>query len=75
MWYIHNVGGWWMVGMGLLMVLIWGGLAALTVLSFKWFSKHNAAMEKQTPLDIAKERCARGEITKEQFEQITKDLS
>jgi putative membrane protein len=73
--YMHHVSGWWMVGGWLLMVLIFGGLAALTVLSFKWFSKHNAATSKQTPLDIAKERYAKGEITKEQYEQIKKDLS
>ena len=73
--YMHHVSGWWMVGGWLLMVLIFGGLAALTVLSFKWFSKHNAATSKQTPLDIAKERYAKGEINKEQFEQIKKDLS
>ena len=75
MFYLHHVGWGWMVGGWLLMILIWGGLAALVVLSFKWFSKHNAAMEKQNPLDIAKERYAKGEITKEQFEQIKKDLS
>ena len=28
----------------------------------------------RTPLDIAKERYARGEITREQFEQLKKDL-
>jgi len=44
-------------------------------LSFKWFAKHNASTIKQDPLDIAKERYAKGEITKEQFEQIKKDLS
>lgn len=31
--------------------------------------------EKRNPLDIAKERYAKGEITKEQYEQIKRDLS
>ncbi len=42
------------------------------ILSFRWFTKHNASIEKQTPLEIAKERYAKGEITKEQYEQIKK---
>ena len=72
---IRHVGVWWMVGGWLLMVLIWGGLIALAILSFRWFTKHNASTTKQDPLDIAKERYAKGEITKEQFEQIKKDLT
>ena len=75
MFYMHDVSVWWMVGGWTLMVLIWGGLIALAVLSFRWFTKHNSSIEKQTPLDIAKERYAKGEITKEQYEQIKKDLS
>ena len=72
---LQHVEWWWIVGMVVFMVLIWGGLAALAILSFRWFIKHNSTVEKQTPLDIAKERYAKGEITKEQFEQIKKDLT
>jgi putative membrane protein len=62
------VGGW------VLMLLIWVGITVLAILAFKWFLRHNESAEKQTPLDIARERYAKGEITKEQFEQIKKDL-
>jgi putative membrane protein len=75
MFSMYHVSGWWIVGGWVLMALIWGGLIALAILSFKWFAKHNASTIKQDPLDIAKERYAKGEITKEQFEQIKKDLS
>jgi putative membrane protein len=75
MFYMHNVAGWWMVGGWILMVLIWGGLIALGILSFRWFTKHNTPTDKQNPLDIAKESYAKGEITKEQYEQIKRDLS
>ena len=74
MWYMHNVSGWWMVGGWVLMLLIWVGIAFLAILAFKWFPRHTESAEKQTPLDIARERYAKGEITKEQFEQIKKDL-
>ena len=74
MWPMYQVNRWWMLGGWILMVLIWGGLIALGILSFRWFMKHNNAADRQTPLDIAKERYAKGEITKEQFEQIKKDL-
>jgi putative membrane protein len=75
MYGLHYVNSWWMVAMVAFMVLVWGGLAVLAILSFRWFMKRNSTVEKQTPLDIAKERYAKGEITKDQFEQIKKDLS
>ena len=73
MWYTHNVNGWMAVGW-VIMSLIWVGIAVLAILVFRWFLRHNEATDKQSPLDIARERYAKGEITKEQFEQIKKDL-
>ena len=74
LWYMHNVNGWWMAAGWVLMSLIWVGIAVLAILTFRWFLRRSDAAEKQSPLDIARERYARGEITREQFEQIKKDL-
>ncbi len=55
----------WVVIIGL---IIWGVIA---------FSRRGGSTyyRRQDPLEIAKERYARGEITKEQFEQIKRDLT
>ena len=74
MWYMHDYGGWWMLFGGILMLLFWGGLIALIVWGINKLTKReNTQIIK--PLDLAKERYAKGEIGKEQFEQIKKDLS
>ena len=60
---------------GVLMVLIWGGLVALVIWGVIKLSKRDGEKEtKSNALDIAKERYAKGEIAKEEFEQIKKDL-
>ena len=64
------------VGM-LLMVLFWGALIALAVWAFTKINRSNVAAPlriEKNPLDLAKERYARGEIGKEEFYQIKKDL-
>jgi putative membrane protein len=73
MWYMHDVGGWWMLFGGVGMFIFWGGLIALIVWGVTRLTRHNDST-RHTPLEVAKERYARGEITKEQFEQIKKDL-
>ena len=75
MWFMHEFGGWGMLFGGILMLIFWGGIIALVIWGVGRLTKHNNQALKNTPLDIAKERYARGEISKEQFEQIRKDLS
>jgi putative membrane protein len=68
----EGVGGWTWVG-GVLMVLFWATIIGFAV----WVvarvtgrsSRGNGA------LSIARERYARGEISKEEFDRIKKDLS
>jgi uncharacterized membrane protein len=59
------------VGFFLILVLI--SLAAWTVFSSRW-RIINPGRGPDSALQIARERYAKGELTKEQFEQMTKDL-
>jgi len=79
MWYWHNGMGWWMVFGGICMLLFWGAIIALVVWGINRLTERrgsgSSTGERRDPLDIAKERYARGEISREEFEQIKKDLS
>ncbi|MFC1861471.1 SHOCT domain-containing protein [Chloroflexota bacterium] len=56
------------------MFIFWGGLIALVVWGINRLTKRDGSTVKHTPLEIAKEQYAKGEINKEEFEQIKKDL-
>jgi putative membrane protein len=59
----------------LLTVLFLGGLIALGAWFFSKLSINSDSSNRQTPISILRERYAKGEITKEQFERIKKDLN
>jgi putative membrane protein len=67
--------GWWMIFGGLWMLLFWGGLIALIVWGIVKLSQRGGSTQKRNSLDIAKDRYAKGEISREEFEQLKKDLS
>lgn len=56
----------WVVIIGL---IVWGVVALI-----RYGNSRSKVGEKQNPLDIAKERYAKGEISKEEFARIKKDL-
>ena len=67
-------GGGWMFFGPLMMILIFVLIVAMVVLIVRWLSgaSHGATPQVQpgrTPLDILKERYARGEIDKDEFEE------
>ena len=63
-----------MMGFGLIIpLLLIGGIAY----ALGWrpqFNQTGPAQTKQTPLELLKERYARGEITREQYDQMRLDL-
>jgi putative membrane protein len=84
MWFVHHGydwgWGWWVFGAAW-MVIFWGGIVALVVWAVTRVTgdrekgRDQQRLEGRSPLDIAKERYARGEITREQFEQLRHDLT
>jgi putative membrane protein len=76
MWYMMHWGsGWWMLLGGLWMVIFWGAIIGLIVWGISRLTGRGGHTGDTSPLDAAKKRYARGEITREEFEQIKKDLS
>ena len=60
--------------LGLLMVFF---LVVMVIVAVKWLSSQNTPFffgNKESALDILKKRYARGEIGKEEFESLRKDI-
>ncbi len=72
----HEGMGWWWIFGSAWMVVIWAAIIGLVVWVTKQFSSGrgggNSAIE--TPMEIAQKRLARGEIDKEQFEELKDSL-
>ncbi|MFQ5996979.1 MAG: SHOCT domain-containing protein [Dehalococcoidales bacterium] len=75
MWHYADGMGWWMILGGAWMFIFWGGLVALIIWGIIKLSGRNSSASKRDPLEVAKERYAKGDISREEFEQLKKDLS
>ncbi len=73
MWMYGN--GFWMIFGWIWILLFTGGLIALVIWGIKKLTERGNSITKRDPLDIAKERYAKGEISREEFERLKKDLS
>lgn len=58
------------------MILWWVSIIAVIVATVKWLAtgSSGSSSREKTALDILKERYARGEIDREEFEQKRRDL-
>jgi putative membrane protein len=73
---MYHMGDWWGPGFGwIFMILFWVLIILGIVALGRWlFYSRDAGGAARGPLDILKERYARGEITREQYEQMRRDL-
>lgn len=81
--WMHGFGWGWggMIFGGVLMLLFWVLLIVLIVWAIRAMVRSSGraagppAAGEKTPLDILKERYARGEINREQYDAMRQDLS
>ncbi len=75
MWGFHDGMGWWMVFGGLSMMVFWAAIIGLVVWGINRTSRRDDRDRANSPMEIAKRRLARGDLTRGEYEELTKALS
>ncbi len=75
MWGFHDGMGWWMVFGGFWMLVFWAAIIGLVVWGNNRTSWRDDRYHTDSPVEIAKRRLARGEITRDEYEELTTTLS
>ncbi len=76
-WGMHPMWGmWgaWGLVMMLMMLAFWGVVIAAIVLAIRWLASQGKERRPDTALEILRQRYARGEINKDEFEAKKRDL-
>lgn len=64
-----------MMGFRMLFMTLFSAVVIVgIVLAAKWFMGQGGASREDSPLGILKKRYARGELTKQEFEELKRDL-
>ena len=72
--------GWWTAAWPvfaawiLLWLFFWGLLMAALVLAVRWLWQETSHRRRTTPLDILRERYARGELSRQEFDAMRQEL-
>jgi putative membrane protein len=81
-WQMWNGFGWggWLIG-AIIMLLFWGGLIVVGFFAIRAFTRsgsrgaeHYPRPGREDPLEILKQRYARGEISREEYMDMKNDL-
>ena len=75
MWGFHDGMGWWMVFGGFWMLVFWAAIIGLVVRGMNRISRRDDRDHTDSPVEIAKRRLARGELTASEYEELTTTLS
>ena len=73
-WGMHPMWGVWGIAMMVMMLLFWGVVIVGIVLGIRWLMGQGRQSQQDGAMDILRQRYARGEITKEEFEARKRDL-
>jgi putative membrane protein len=76
MWCVDEGIGLWSSWLGILwMLIVGGGFIALIAWGVTRLTRSGNMATQSSPYDVAKQRYAKGEISKEEFEEIKRGLS
>lgn len=70
-----GMGGAWGFGMMLVMLVFWVLIIVALVLAIRWLVTQGREPRSDTALEILRQRYARGEINKEEFDAKKRDLT
>jgi uncharacterized membrane protein len=74
MWHSHDGMGWWMLFGGVFWLLFWVSIVVLLVRGFSHREHHHHDESTEAPMETARRRLARGEISAPEFEEIARHL-
>jgi len=73
-WEMHPMWWGWGIGMMATMFLFWALVIVGLIVGIRWLLGQGKATRSDSALEILRQRYARGEINKEEFESKKKDL-
>ena len=73
-WEMHPMWWGWGIGMMAMMFLFWALVIVGLIVGIRWLLGQGKATRSDSALEILRQRYARGEINKEEFESKKKDL-
>lgn len=74
MWSGFEGMGWGWIGLGMLHMLLFWVLVILGIVALARWLASASRSQRSRPIDILKERYARGELTREEFERMKQEI-